>query len=153
LLALPTRRSSYLIVESALLTTAQITAGTAATFIVVPGNFFNVVRRPALLPFRYQAVHFVIVDKSTVYTLRNGMTGRHIEHIAVAQQLFGTALIQNGAGVNFGRHLKRYTSRNIGFDQTGDRKSTRLNSSHVKISYAVFCLKKKKTTYTTAHID
>src|SRR5690606_39662458 len=28
-----------------------------------------------------------------------------------------------------------------------DRKSTRLNSSHVKISYAVFCLKKKKYTY------
>src|SRR5690606_40861865 len=27
-----------------------------------------------------------------------------------------------------------------------DRKSTRLNSSHVKISYAVFCLKKKKNT-------
>src|SRR5690606_41838882 len=27
--------------------------------------------------------------------------------------------------------------------QVGDRKSTRLNSSHVKISYAVFCLKKK----------
>src|SRR3989442_9654084 len=26
---------------------------------------------------------------------------------------------------------------------TGDRKSTRLNSSHVRISYAVFCLKKK----------
>src|SRR5690606_40094540 len=28
---------------------------------------------------------------------------------------------------------------------TSDRKSTRLNSSHVKISYAVFCLKKKNT--------
>src|SRR5690606_40830144 len=28
---------------------------------------------------------------------------------------------------------------------SGDRKSTRLNSSHVKISYAVFCLKKKNT--------
>src|SRR5690606_41206754 len=28
----------------------------------------------------------------------------------------------------------------------GDRKSTRLNSSHVKSSYAVFCLKKKKDT-------
>src|SRR3989442_6447217 len=27
-----------------------------------------------------------------------------------------------------------------------DRKSTRLNSSHVRISYAVFCLKKQKTT-------
>src|SRR5256886_12700706 len=28
-----------------------------------------------------------------------------------------------------------------------DRKSTRLNSSHSQISYAVFCLKKKKTRY------
>src|SRR5215468_11899536 len=28
----------------------------------------------------------------------------------------------------------------------GDRKSTRLNSSHITISYAVFCLKKKKKT-------
>src|SRR6266540_6659444 len=28
-----------------------------------------------------------------------------------------------------------------------DRKSTRLNSSHITISYAVFCLKKKKTTH------
>src|SRR5690349_21890554 len=28
-----------------------------------------------------------------------------------------------------------------------DRKSTRLNSSHVEISYAVFCLKKKNNTY------
>src|SRR5690606_41128658 len=34
-----------------------------------------------------------------------------------------------------------------------DRKSTRLNSSHVKISYAVFCLKKKKknSRITAAH--
>src|SRR5437660_5520481 len=30
-----------------------------------------------------------------------------------------------------------------------DRKSTRLNSSHVAISYAVFCLKKKKTSRAT----
>src|SRR3989442_10142661 len=30
-----------------------------------------------------------------------------------------------------------------------DRKSTRLNSSHVRISYAVFCLKKKKKNYDT----
>src|SRR3712207_7975967 len=37
----------------------------------------------------------------------------------------------------------------------GDRKSTRLNSSHANISYAVFCLKKKKKknnhTYYQAH--
>src|SRR2546422_6412683 len=38
-----------------------------------------------------------------------------------------------------------------------DRKSTRLNSSHGYISYAVFCLKKKKIThsepYNTMHLD
>src|SRR3989442_11894956 len=32
----------------------------------------------------------------------------------------------------------------LAVERTGDRKSTRLNSSHVRISYAVFCLKKKK---------
>src|SRR5256885_12299487 len=33
-----------------------------------------------------------------------------------------------------------------GGSPTGDRKSTRLNSSHLVISYAVFCLKKKNTS-------
>src|SRR2546421_4704763 len=32
----------------------------------------------------------------------------------------------------------------LDFQRNGDRKSTRLNSSHDQISYAVFCLKKKK---------
>src|SRR2546426_3846944 len=36
---------------------------------------------------------------------------------------------------------------------TGDRKSTRLNSSHLVISYAVFCLKKKiNLTYFDSHV-
>src|SRR3712207_7863979 len=34
-----------------------------------------------------------------------------------------------------------------------DRKSTRLNSSHANISYAVFCLKKKNDTITTCEIN
>src|SRR3712207_8158164 len=33
----------------------------------------------------------------------------------------------------------------------GDRKSTRLNSSHANISYAVFCLKKKKKSHSLHH--
>src|SRR3712207_7085309 len=33
-----------------------------------------------------------------------------------------------------------------------DRKSTRLNSSHANISYAVFCLKKKKTKYQLCYV-
>src|SRR5690554_7534712 len=51
---------------------------------------------------------------------------------------------------------RRLRHRDVGIDRqqlakifirAEDRKSTRLNSSHVRISYAVFCLKKKKTTY------
>src|SRR3712207_7842014 len=34
-----------------------------------------------------------------------------------------------------------------------DRKSTRLNSSHANISYAVFCLKKKKKENDNMHVD
>src|SRR3989442_10138247 len=37
-----------------------------------------------------------------------------------------------------------HTDRGCGWLLPIDRKSTRLNSSHVRISYAVFCLKKKK---------
>src|SRR3712207_7752446 len=33
-----------------------------------------------------------------------------------------------------------------------DRKSTRLNSSHANISYAVFCLKKKKQLHAVSHL-
>ena len=38
-------------------------------------------------------------------------------------------------------------------DEMPDRKSTRLNSSHVVISYAVFCLKKKKKVTKPEHVD
>src|SRR5688572_32107071 len=41
----------------------------------------------------------------------------------------------------FGRSIRRRAGEPV----RGDRKSTRLNSSHSQISYAVFCLKKKKT--------
>src|SRR5690606_39452619 len=40
--------------------------------------------------------------------------------------------------------FKAYNTKLIENKLIKDRKSTRLNSSHVKISYAVFCLKKKK---------
>src|SRR5437868_13141350 len=54
--------------------------------------------------------------------------------------------------VRFVTGLKRDVgNRAIGRFQ--DRKSTRLNSSHVSISYAVFCLKKKKTTSNIQHMN
>src|SRR5437763_7383935 len=46
---------------------------------------------------------------------------------------------------NFGEHIPQNPSKNLDkLRQERDRKSTRLNSSHRCISYAVFCLKKKK---------
>src|SRR5690606_22485242 len=71
------------------------------------------------------------------------------------------SLIIGGDGVNnvpyntylrtvdeYGDFELRCLFRLSGDHGTGDRKSTRLNSSHVKISYAVFCLKKKKVKKT-----
>src|SRR3712207_7595938 len=48
-----------------------------------------------------------------------------------------------------GRFLVRSDDRAVQEGHAGreDRKSTRLNSSHANISYAVFCLKKKKTEH------
>src|SRR5690554_7424457 len=46
------------------------------------------------------------------------------------------------------------TPGGIGFAEAGlDRKSTRLNSSHVRISYAVFCLKKKNPKQHQYHLQ
>src|SRR5256885_5240024 len=42
--------------------------------------------------------------------------------------------------------VHRQLRTGVGAAQLQDRKSTRLNSSHLVISYAVFCLKKKKTS-------
>src|SRR5438874_8449884 len=50
-----------------------------------------------------------------------------------------------GVDADPGLHpIKKFVPGIRSFALTPDRKSTRLNSSHVEISYAVFCLKKKK---------
>src|SRR5258708_23969259 len=53
-----------------------------------------------------------------------------------------------------GRTLRRACSTKIAGvgSSGGDRKSTRLNSSHQIISYAVFCLKKKQISFVFAYI-
>src|SRR5215475_947921 len=63
---------------------------------------------------------------------------------------YHVATLDNEAGEIFAGSLEFVRAhgragRSEGVNSSEDRKSTRLNSSHVKISYAVFCLKKKKT--------
>src|SRR5690606_40587338 len=67
----------------------------------------------------YSPISMLFVAPQNVVRLRNGLISTR----------FGNP-VRIGA---FSRHFN-----------VRDRKSTRLNSSHVKISYAVFCLKKKK---------
>src|SRR5436309_7165481 len=59
-----------------------------------------------------------------------------------------TTLFRSGLFARTVEDLALLAEPLVAFDErdldTRDRKSTRLNSSHVKISYAVFCLKKKK---------
>ena len=70
--------------------------------------------------------------------INNAESGYFVQGSRVLLTQNRTKIVLNDSGMNF--------------SFTSDRKSTRLNSSHVVISYAVFCLKKKKTKkkkYTT----
>src|SRR5258708_27517569 len=63
-----------------------------------------------------------------------------------------TTLFRSGRGVEAGRGFANSicvdpVQGGLGRRKSRDRKSTRLNSSHQIISYAVFCLKKKKVRY------
>src|SRR5256885_3224151 len=58
---------------------------------------------------------------------------------ALAQRRVGQAHARGRAG-------RQVLHQHVGTLQQLDRKSTRLNSSHLVISYAVFCLKKKRTS-------
>src|SRR5690242_20877447 len=59
-----------------------------------------------------------------------------------------TTLFRSRADSNTGRTTVPRSAANDAPEATADRKSTRLNSSHMSISYAVFCLKKKKLIIT-----
>src|SRR5256885_10785147 len=61
-----------------------------------------------------------------------------------------TTLFRSGAAARLGPQHQCPGRQLWRAPQRGDRKSTRLNSSHLVISYAVFCLKKKKNIYTTS---
>src|SRR5205814_3782286 len=79
-------------------------------------------------------------------TLFRSPRPRHLRHRPLAQQPRRAARRQGRREVHRARLRDRRGDRRAARREwRGDRKSTRLNSSHLGISYAVFCLKKKTT--------
>src|SRR2546430_12886173 len=73
--------------------------------------------------------------------------------IAVTLALGGGAHLATGTAATGDRGGMRTATLDSLIDRVEDRKSTRLNSSHSQISYAVFCLKKKKPQLGLFSID
>src|SRR5438874_13832325 len=98
------------------------------------------------LVWLFKLVSFFFNDTPTteIYTLSLHDALPIFQHLAVHQagQHEGA---RRGAGVQQDGGDQPRADQHAGPvpDLQGDRKSTRLNSSHVEISYAVFCLKKK----------
>src|SRR3989442_11399780 len=81
--------------------------------------------------------------RSTLFPYTTLFRSAEVAYLRVAEQL-----LPPGIGNPHPTYLLATTGRprgGSGLPMPGDRKSTRLNSSHGPLSYAVFCLKKKKT--------
>src|SRR3712207_8423170 len=92
--------------------------------------FFLMIRRP---------------PRSTLFPYTTLFRSRGV--LAGVQRCEGMLAPHGGFEDHFHRAIDLSTSP---FERARDRKSTRRNSSHANISYAVFCLKKKKKTSTSS---
>src|SRR5947208_9937271 len=86
------------------------------------------IRRPP----RSTLFPYTTLFRSRICTKRVGFESRALTFTAWSSNMSSSASIRNGCRSRIVDHAVK------------DRKSTRLNSSHQIISYAVFCLKKKK---------
>src|SRR3712207_7486492 len=99
------------------------------------------IRRPP----RSTLFPYTTLFRSSAASLLGGLASNEGQLIAArALQGLGAAIISPAALSIVTTTFKEGSERNKAL---GDRKSTRLNSSHANISYAVFCLKKKKNEH------
>src|SRR3989442_7732266 len=90
-------------------------------------------------PLVFSSVRVICVDEAanTVFAARNS----NDDEILYCQRSQGEAVAI--FVIDRGDIPDQASGLRVESDNVGDRKSTRLNSSHVRISYAVFCLQKK----------
>src|SRR3989440_8912778 len=98
------------------------------------------------------AIGAALIVGSVGYLMASGVkqTGQYFltpselsQKIALDPSFYNVGM-KVGAHVVPGSVTRDLATRTLRFQVSEDRKSTRLNSSHDQISYAVFCLKKKK---------
>src|SRR5439155_25718986 len=105
--------------------------------------FFYIIRRPpqsTLFPYTTLFRSRRFVAQTCLEHRHDGLPAfdGQVETIQGRREHFG------GGRLEIEEQVERLGEIQIGEVMEQDRKSTRLNSSHVAISYAVFCLKKKK---------
>src|SRR5439155_24202912 len=99
-------------------------------------SFICMIRRPPRSTLFPYTTLFRSLGSSRLVSQRN-------EPLRIVREIRPVAVTEPVSGVwvfDLGQNLVGWCR-----PRSKDRKSTRLNSSHVAISYAVFCLKKKKT--------
>src|SRR3989475_4486320 len=109
-----------------------------------------VVGEPQILGQVKEAYDVALIHKATGVVLNKVMK----KAISVGKRVrTETGIAEHAVSVSYAavelakkifQNLSEKTVLLVGIGEMGDRKSTRLNSSHSQISYAVFCLKKKK---------
>src|SRR5205814_8957555 len=100
----------------------------------------------------FTAIHYSSIDSHSIPTRRSSDLGRQrAESTPARQRARGRRATRQRAGaaaLGLGARGARAQIHGSAIDHPAlDRKSTRLNSSHLGISYAVFCLKKNTTLY------
>src|SRR3712207_7096006 len=88
--------------------------------------------------------------RSTLFpytTLFRSPPAAGLQAVALAVHLQDVDVVREPIEQRAGQALR---TKHVGLPHWRDRKSTRLNSSHANISYAVFCLKKKKDAHSPA---
>src|SRR5207253_11145192 len=113
-----------------------------STSIVSILFFFLMLRRPpssTLFPYT-TLFRSALMEQSFFFPLKSWVVATRIRAGHIFFKDFKNVMPMERFYLGGANSLRSYDT---------DRKSTRLNSSHVAISYAVFCLKKKKKTRTS----
>src|SRR3712207_7641493 len=105
------------------------------------GRAFEYRKAAKLKRWGHMARTFTKLGKQIAIAVKAG--GPEPENNPTLRALIATCKRENMPKDNIDRAIKNAMGKDTS-DYKEDRKSTRLNSSHANISYAVFCLKKKK---------